>query len=52
MILFGYSKNTLMPLTDRHWLPLSLNEIKILFLFKKRLKAYYFNLAFENVTTV
>ena len=32
-------------------LPLSLREIETLYLFKKRLKAYYFNLAFEDITT-
>ena len=29
----------------------SLREIEILSLFQKRLKAYYFNLAFEDDTT-
>ena len=33
-------------------LPLSLREIETLSLFKKRLKAFYFNLAFEDITTV
>ena len=33
-------------------LPLSLREIETLSLFKKRLKAYYFNLAFEDITNV
>ena len=33
-------------------LPLSLHEIETLSLFKKRLKAFYFNLAFEVITTV
>ena len=33
-------------------LPLSLREIETLYLFKKRLKAYYFNLAFDDITTV
>ena len=33
-------------------LPLSRREIKTLSLFKKRLKAFYFNLAFEDITTV
>ena len=33
-------------------LPLSLREIETSTLFKKRLKAYYFNLAFEDITTV
>ena len=33
-------------------LPLSLREIESLSLFKKRLKAFYFNLAFEDITTV
>ena len=33
-------------------LPLSLLEIETLSLFKKRLQAYYFNLAFEDVTIV
>ena len=33
-------------------LPLSLREIKTLSLFKKRLKAYCFNLAFEDIITV
>ena len=32
--------------------PLSLREIETLSLFKKRLKAYSFNLAFEDITTV
>ena len=33
-------------------LPLSLREIETLSLFKKRLEAHYFNVAFEDVTTV
>ena len=33
-------------------LPLSLREMETLSLFKKRLKAFYFNLAFEDITTV
>ena len=33
-------------------LPLSLREIETLSLFKKRLKAFYFNLAFEDIDTV
>ena len=33
-------------------LPLSLREIETLSLFKKRLKAFYCNLAFEDITTV
>ena len=36
----------------RNSLPLSLHEIEALFLFKKHLKAYYFNLDFEDVTAV
>ena len=33
-------------------LPLSLREIETLYLFKLRLKAYYLNLTFEDITTV
>ena len=33
-------------------LPQSLREIETLSFFKKRIKAYYFNLAFEDATTV
>ena len=33
-------------------LPLSLHEIETLSLFKKRLKAYYLNLAFEDIASV
>ena len=33
-------------------LPLSLREIKTLYLFKNRLREYYFTLAFEDSTTV
>ena len=33
-------------------LPLSLREMETLYLFKKPPKAYYFNLAFEDITTV
>ena len=33
-------------------LSLSLREIETLFLFKKRLKAYYLNLTFEDIITV
>ena len=33
-------------------LPLSLREIETLFVFKKRQKAHYFNLAFEDIATV
>ena len=33
-------------------LPLSLREIETLYFFKKRLKAYYFSLAFEDIITV
>ena len=33
-------------------LPLSVREIETSYLFKKSLKAYYFNLAFENIITV
>ena len=33
-------------------LPLSLSEIETLYLFKQRLKAYYLNLTFEDITTV
>ena len=33
-------------------LPLSLREIETLYLFKKSLKVHYFNVAFEDITTV
>ena len=33
-------------------LPLSSREIETLYLFKKRLKAYYLNLTFEDITIV
>ena len=33
-------------------LPPSLREIETLYLFKKRLRAYYLNLTFEDITTV
>ena len=33
-------------------LPLFLREIETLYLFKKRVKAYYFNLAFEDIITL
>ena len=33
-------------------LPPSLRETETLYLFKKRLKAYYLNLTFEGITTV
>ena len=33
-------------------LPLSLREIETLSLFKKRLKAYYFNLVYKDISTV
>ena len=33
-------------------LPLSLREIETFYLFKKRLKAYNFNLAFKDITTI
>ena len=33
-------------------LPLSLREIETLYLFKQRLKAYYLNLTYEDITTV
>ena len=33
-----------------NWLPLSLREIANLSLFKKRLKAFYFSLVFEDIT--
>ena len=33
-------------------LPLSLREIETLYLFKKRLEAHYFNLAYEDITPV
>ena len=39
-------------LTVWNSLPQSLREIENLDFFKKRLKAYQFNLAFEDVTTV
>ena len=32
--------------------PLFLRKIETLYLFKKRLKAYYLNLTFEDITTV
>ena len=35
----------------RNSLPLSLREIKTVYFFKQRLKAYYLNLTFEDITT-
>ena len=45
--LFSYS-------SPKEWnsLPLSLREIETLYFFKKSLKSYYFNFAFEDISTV
>ena len=51
---FARSQSTSLYASPKVWnsLPLSLSEIETLYLFKNRLKAYYFNLAFEDITTV
>ena len=51
---FARSRSLFLCASPKVWnsLPLSLREIETLSLFKQRLKAYYFNLAFEDITTV
>ena len=51
---FARSKSIFSYAFPKVWnsLPLSLVEIETLYLFKKRLKAYYFSLALEDTTTV
>ena len=51
---FARSQSMFLRASPKVWnsLPLSLREIETLSLFKKRLKAYYFNLALEDITTV
>ena len=51
---FSRSQSMFSYVAPKVWnsLALSLREIETLYLFKKRLKAYYFNLAFEDITTV
>ena len=51
---FAISQSMFSYASPKVWnsLPLSLREIETLSLFKKRLKAFYFNLAFEDITTV
>ena len=51
---FARSQSMFLYASPKVWnsLPLSMLEIESLSLVKKRLKAYYFNLAFEEVITV
>ena len=51
---FARSQSMFSCASSKVWnsLPLSLREIETLSLFKKRLKSYYFDLAFEDITAV
>ena len=51
---FARSPSMFLNASPKVWnsLPLSLREIKTLYLFKQRLKAYDLNLTFEDITTV
>ena len=51
---FARSQSMFLYASPKVWnsLPLSLREIKTLYLFKKRLKAYYLNSTFEDITTM
>ena len=51
---FARSQSMFLYASPKVWnsLPLSLREIETLCLFKQRLKAYYLNLTFEDITTL
>ena len=51
---FARSQSMFLYTSPKVWnsLPLSLREIETLYLFKKRLKAYYLNLTFGDITSV
>ena len=51
---FARSQSMFLYASPKVWnsLPLSLREIETLYLFKQRLKAYYLNLTFKDITTV